>query len=191
MGCHEEGERRNLMAMLFQKKTLLSRNGSFTSNLVFQESIKFVLKITKIVRKRLLFYFLVFQLVDLPVQTVQAREQAFEIDYTEIEAVLEGIGANEFGSFEELVLRLLRGDYSMAELKEYLFDKGMRFWKEERTQLIRLFTIAIAAAVFTNFTKSLKQGQAAETGFFISYMLIAIGMLSIFTASKTVSIPCL
>ena len=175
------------MSILFQKKTLRSRNVSFTSNLVFRESIKFVLKIMKIVRKRLLFCFLVFQLVDLPVQTVQAQEQAFEIDYTEIEAILEEIGVNEFSSFEELILRLLRGEYSMVELKEYLFDKGMGFWKEERTQLLRLFTIAIAAAVFTNFTKSLKQGQAAEIGFFISYMLIAIGMLSIFTASKTVA----
>ena len=124
--------------------------------------------------KRLLFWFLIFQLAGFPVQTVQAREQAFEIDYTEIEAVLEEIGMNESGSFEELVLRLLHGDYSMTELKERLVDKGMGFWKEERTQLIRLFTIAIAAAVFTNFTKSLKQGQAAETGFFISYMLIAM-----------------
>ena len=175
------------MSMLFQKKTSRSRNVSFISDLVFRESIKFVLKITKIVRKRVLFCFLVFPFVGLPVQTVQAREQAFEIDYTEIEAVLEEIGIEESGSFEELVLRLLHGDYSMTELKERLFGEGMGFWKEERTQLLRLFTIAIAAAVFTNFTKSLKQGQAAETGFFISYMLIAIGMLSIFTASKTVA----
>lgn len=120
-------------------------------------------------------------------QTVQAKEQAFDIDYTEIEAVLEEMGVNEFSSFEELVLRLLRGDYSIVEFKESLLSEGMGCLKEEKTQLIRLFTIAIAAAVFTNFTKSLKQGQAAETGFFISYMLIAIGMLSVFTASKVVA----
>lgn len=152
-----------------------------------RNTVPFVSQRLTLLRKRRLFLILFFIWMSLPVQIAQAKEQAFDIDYTEIEAVLEEIGVNESGSFEEVVLRLLRGDYSMTEFKENLFAEGMGQWKEEKTQLIRLFTIAIAAAVFTNFTKSLKQGQAAETGFFISYMLIAIGMLSVFTASKTVA----
>ena len=152
-----------------------------------RNTVPFVSQRLTLLRKRRLFLILFFIWMSLPVQIAQAKEQAFDIDYTEIEAVLEEIGVNESGSFEEVVLRLLRGDYSMTEFKENLFAEGMGQWKEEKTQLIRLFTIAIAATVFTNFTKSLKQGQAAETGFFISYMLIAIGMISVFTASKTVA----
>ena len=157
---------------------------------LFQEkrsTIFFVSQRMKLLQKRMRFWIVCLIWMSLPTQTVQAKEQAFEIDYTEIEAVLEEIGLNESGSFEELVLRLLRGDYSMMEFKEKLVTEGLGRLKEEKTQLIRLFTIAIAAAVFTNFTKSLKQGQAAETGFFISYMLIAIGMFSGFTASKAVA----
>ena len=45
-------------------------------------------------------------------------------------SVLEEIGMNESGSFEELVLRLLHGDYSMTELKERLIvgNGGLTFF---------------------------------------------------------------
>ena len=132
-------------------------------------------------RKKRVLYSIFFLLISaLPVQRVQAKEQTFEIDYAEIEAVLDEIGINEGSSFEELVFCLLRGDYSITEFKEQLFAEGIVLWRKEKTQLLRLFTIAIAAAIFTNFTKSLKQGQAAEIGFLVSYMLIAVGMLSVF-----------
>lgn len=137
-------------------------------------------------RKPWLLYSLVFLLLHcLPVQTVQA--QSFEIDYTEIEAVLEDIGMQKLYSFEELVLRLLNGEYHIMDLKDQLLEEGVQQWKKEGVQFSRMFAIAVMAAVFTNFTKSLKQGQAAEIGFLVSYMLIAVGMLSVFAASKTIA----
>ena len=120
-------------------------------------------------------------------QMVQAEETVFEIDYTEMERVLEDIGVPIECSFEELVLRLLDGDFSLTEFKEQLVTNSAVQWKDEVARFLQMFAIAVFAAIFTNFTKSLKQGQAAETGFYISYMILAAGMLSVFATSKTIA----
>ena len=133
-----------------------------------------------------IFFFFVFGL--LSKQEIYAQEYPFSIPYKEIEEVLEEIGVQEkIGGFEEVVKKLLQGEYSLKNIWTAFKQMGWSTWKEDTKHIVRIFAIAVVAAIFTNFTQSLKQGQAAETGFFISYMLITSALLSVFGASKTIA----
>lgn len=100
------------------------------------------------------------------------------LDYSEIQNAIDDIQVDmPDGSgfqFKEYVEGFLTGEKSFS-MKTILSDLGNAFLgqlNKERSSIVQLIAIAIVASVFTSFTNVFKSSQIAETGFYVTYLLL-------------------
>lgn len=114
-------------------------------------------------------------------------------DFREIDAVVSDImpeGKMEFG---ETVMKIMNGEleFSADLLVRLLEDQFFYEFRTGKEGLIRILLIAILAAVFTNFSEVLKNGQIGGIGFYVFYMLlitVALNSFQLVLNSATVGI---
>lgn len=119
--------------------------------------------------------------------TVLAAEDD-TLDYGQIqEAMDEMLPESVDISFSELVGRLVGGDVQgVAEnLKDYLLDQLFYEIKSNKAMLVQMLGIVFISAVFTNFSMAFSKTFVAETGFYLTYMvLFSLLLTSFMTAGQ-------
>lgn len=141
----------------------------------------------------IVFAFAVY--VDKP-ESVQADSNSNEdtsgmkIDYRDIQnAIDHALSEKVEFNFEEYTNRLVRGEESLTF--GGVIKKAFRiFWDELKANmgsLVKLLTIAVIAAVFTNFSHTFQNSQVAETGFYVTYLLMFVILASSFMNATSIA----
>ena len=119
--------------------------------------------------------------------TVLAAEDD-TLDYRQIqEAMDEMLPESVDISFSELVGRLVSGDVQgvVENLKDYLLDQLFYEIKSNKAMLVQMLGIVFISAVFTNFSMAFSKTFVAETGFYLTYMvLFSLLLTSFMTAGQ-------
>lgn len=113
------------------------------------------------------------------------------LDYGQIqEAMDEMLPETVQLSFSELVGRLTSGDIQgvLESLKEYLLNQIFYELRGNRSLLVQMVGIVFISAVFTNFSMAFSKTFVAETGFYLTYMvLFSLLLTSFMTAARMAS----
>ena len=111
-----------------------------------------------------------------------AREWIDEMDFRDVDKMMDEIFQKEQIEFTELVETLLSGDVTGALAMAGRGIGGTVFsvLSENKTAMLHILVIALIAAVFANFSQVFAAGQAADTGFFILYLLLITLLLQTF-----------
>lgn len=113
------------------------------------------------------------------------------LDYRQIqEAMDEMLPESVQLSFSEFVGRLVDGDIQgvFDSLKDYLLDQIFYEVRGNRAILVQMVGIVFISAVFTNFSMAFSKTFAAETGFYLTYMvLFSLLLTSFMTAARMAS----
>ncbi|MFU0828856.1 MAG: Stage III sporulation protein AE [Lachnoclostridium sp.] len=113
---------------------------------------------------------------------IQGKNPVSDFDYNEIQQVIDDVlSSDNHINFEEYVTSLVTGErkFSIKQIGQDLIDAIKKELKSNRDILTSLISIAVIAAVFTNFSYAFQNTQVAETGFYVAYLLL----FSILTAS--------
>ena len=105
-----------------------------------------------------------------------------DINYQEVQQVIDEIlSGNEKINFEEYVSNLVSGKtkFSLNQISVDIKNGIVNELKGNIGTLTSLLSVAIIAAVFTNFSHAFQNSQVAETGFYVAYLLL----FSVLTAS--------
>lgn len=114
-------------------------------------------------------------------------KQMDALNISEIEKILEEtINENEFLpklNTKDFLLRLIKGEVSLS-FKEIAQSIGIFFFEELRTSLkllAKILVITLISSILTNLQSTFDNGSVAELANYISYVLIAILVISSFT----------
>jgi stage III sporulation protein AE len=105
-----------------------------------------------------------------------------DINYQEVQQVIDEIlSGNEKINFEGYVSNLVSGktEFSLKQISIDIKNGILNELKGNIGTLTSLLSVAIIAAVFTNFSHAFQNSQVAETGFYVAYLLL----FSVLTAS--------
>lgn len=112
-----------------------------------------------------------------------------ELDYDSIQDVVNSVMGEEQLSFTDLVGKLFQGDQEqsteviLSQLKGSL-TVGLQ---NQIGTFSKLVSLALIAAVFTNLALAFRYNQVAETGFFVSYLLIVVMITTSFVTASTIA----
>lgn len=125
------------------------------------------------------------EVTDNPSQGFQS-----DINYDEIQEVLDDIlEDNESFDFGTYVKNMISGEveFSFESVKNQVGQVIKNEIDANKSIVIRLISIAIIAAVFTNFTTIFQNNQVAETGFYVTYLLLFSILTSSFFVVSTLA----
>lgn len=116
----------------------------------------------------------------------------FSLDYTELNKTVEGLfPKGEVPGFSDIVCGLMDGEVPIRDLFSLIKESGYHGLFYGIVGVKELIIIAIVAAVFYILSKTGKLGQAAQTGFFVAYLLIVAGAFRIFDTSRGIVVDAL
>lgn len=131
---------------------------------------------------RLIFICILLVLIG-KANVVYAMSTEEEYDYTQIQKSLNNaLGKEENMNFGEYVKNLFNGTEKFSfkgVFQKILQAIGLEF-KSNLSSLMKLLTIAVISAVFTNFSHTFQNSQIAETGFYVTYLLMFVILASTF-----------
>jgi len=113
-----------------------------------------------------------------------------DIDYEAIQRALdEATKGEETLDFGGYVKKLISGEesFSLSSIGKILKGALARELKGNLNSLVKLLTIAVLAAVFTNFSHTFQNSQVAETGFYITYLLMFTILAASFMAAMSMA----
>ena len=119
----------------------------------------------------------------IPAANAAATEGDDMIDYGQIqEAMDEMLPESVQISFSDLVGQLVDGEIQgvFAHLKDYLLDQLFYEIRSNRIVLVQMAGIVFISAVFTNFSMAFSKTFVAETGFYLTYMVLFSLLLTSF-----------
>lgn len=111
---------------------------------------------------------------DDEMQTAAKDALLEEFDFEEINQVMQEMLPEKKLDFGEVVMELLNGETKLSAnlLIRLLEDSFFYEIRNGKEGLIHILLIALIAAVFTNFSGVLKNGQICSVGFYVLYMLL-------------------
>ena len=108
------------------------------------------------------------------------EEGLFDMDFGSLDEILGKATGDSFLSMEELISLLLQGKWKEAfgglfdSLKEVLFSE----LSQGKNSVAKILLLSAVSAFFVNITASFQTHQVSETGFYVSYMLMAVFLFS-------------
>lgn len=100
------------------------------------------------------------------------------LDYSEIQNAIDDIQVNSINGerfqFKDYVEGFITGerDFSLKTVMQDIVDSFLGQLNKERATIVQLIGIAVIAAIFTSFTNVFKSSHIAETGFYVTYLLL-------------------
>lgn len=100
------------------------------------------------------------------------------LDFSEIQDAIDDIKIDNLDGgkfqFKDYVEGFVSGSrtFSFKAVLQDVADTFLGQLKKERLAIVQLIGIAIIAAIFTSFTNVFKSSQIAETGFYVTYLLL-------------------
>lgn len=111
----------------------------------------------------------------------------FSLDYSELDTAVERLlPQKDIPGFSDIISDFLSGEIPFGELFSSLASSGYKGLLYGFFGVKELIFIAVVAAVFYILSKTGKQGQAAQTGFFVAYLLIIAGTFRIYEISREI-----
>jgi len=127
-----------------------------------------------------------FFLAMLGATEVQASDfsMAEELDFSEIQDAVDEILGGEF-RFKDTVMELIQGGepFTLEGFLTAVLHQAGGNWKTEKNILLSILVLGIAAALLTNFSNIFQNQQIAEVSFEITYMLLFLILLQIFSGA--------
>ena len=111
-----------------------------------------------------------------------------ELDYEEIQNALEGILKESSFDFKEAVKSVMEGEnvLSPERILNVAFEVMKQAVLQEKEVIARVLVIAVAGAVFVNFSNVFKSSAVADVSFFVTYLLLFSAMTtSFYSISQT------
>lgn len=143
-------------------------------------------------KRRIILFFFVLMLIGIPVYAKEPEKSEVqkkaedtlleEFDFSGVNKALQDIMPEKKVDFGTTVMKILNGEEELSVdlLVKLLEDSFFYEFRNGREGLIHILLIAIIAAVFTNFSGVLKNGQIGAMGFYVLYMLLIAIALSSF-----------
>jgi stage III sporulation protein AE len=113
-----------------------------------------------------------------------------DVNYTDIQNALNhALTTDQEFNFGNYVADLTTGEEDLSF--QGIFHKIFSLFTDELTSnmqsLLRLLTIAVIAAVFTNFSHTFQNSQVAETGFYVTYLLMFVILATTFISATSIA----
>lgn len=128
-------------------------------------------------------------LQDRSVYASSAEVQNLEKEYDEIQDTIDGELSNNEFNFKEFVNDLVTGKekFSFTDIIIKIKDGFVAEMKNNTSNLRAVIAIAIIAAIFTNLSHAFKNNQVADTGFYITYLLLFTILATSFVTASTIA----
>lgn len=113
-----------------------------------------------------------------------------DIDYTQIQSVIDqALSEDNNFDFMEYVTDLISGKrtFSITGILDDLKEVVSGEVKSNLSTFTGLISIAVIAAVFTNFSYAFQNMQVAETGFYVAYLLLFSVLTGSFITASTMA----
>ena len=113
-----------------------------------------------------------------------------DFDYNDIQRVIDEVLASDNNmDFEQYVTDLMTGNkkFSLQQIGNDIKDAVMNEIRDNIGTLTSLISIAVIAAVFTNFSYAFQNTQVAETGFYVAYLLLFSVLTASFISAATLA----
>lgn len=107
-----------------------------------------------------------------------------ELDFSEVQQTVDEILGGDF-QFENTVLDLITGKqaFTLESFLEALIAQAGNNWETEKQILFSILILGIAASLFSSFATVFQNQQIAEVSFEITYMLLFLILLQVFTGA--------
>lgn len=100
--------------------------------------------------------------------------ELLSIDYGEVDdTVSRLLWGNDMPGFSEMISGFMAGEYSVDHIGEILLETGKQYFFSSVGGMRHIFLLSLVMAFFFLFSKTEKSGAAAETGFFVIFLLTA------------------
>lgn len=145
-------------------------------------------------KKIIMGIFCLFFFLFLTPNEVKAAQVGTDFEYEEIQDVINDVfKAKETINFEEYVMSFVQGkeQFSINKIIKDIKDGITREVKANIGILSSLVSIAIIAAIFTNFSFAFSNNQVAETAFYIAYLLMFSILTTSFIAASGIAVNVL
>lgn len=111
-----------------------------------------------------------------------------ELDFDEIEESVDEVLGGEF-QFEDTVLELLQGGQplTLERFVTAVVEQIGSNWRTEKHLLLSILLLGIAAALMSNFSSIFQNQQIAEVSFEITYLLLFLILLQIFSGAMEIA----
>ena len=123
----------------------------------------------------------------MPVSAVEPEES---LDYSEVQEAIDDMlpKAVEI-SFKDLVQQMVLGDFKglLENVLTYLKEQIFYELRSSKDILVQMIGIVVISAVFTNFSMAFSKTHIAETGFYLTYMLLFTLLLTSFITAVEVA----
>ena len=107
----------------------------------------------------------------LPISAGAQESIEKQLDYGEVNEILEEIFPEEKLQFSDLVSKLTQGEQVGKLLWEYLRGTFSYEFAHAKKTMIQILLIVLVAAVFHNFAGVFQNQQSSELGFYVLYIL--------------------
>jgi stage III sporulation protein AE len=138
----------------------------------------------------IIFFFLDQTRVSAQSDVKDSTGSLTEINYTEIQTVINDVLQSENRiSFQDYVMSLVTGErkFSIEQIGKDIKDTVYNEIHDNISTFTGLISIAVIAAVFTNFSYAFQSTQIAETGFYVAYLLLFSVLTASFIAAATLA----
>ena len=107
-----------------------------------------------------------------------------DLDFSEVQQTVDEILEGDF-QFKSTVLDLITGKqpFTLESFLETLIHQAGNNWETEKRILLSILVLGIAASLFSNFTMIFQSQQIAEVSFEITYMLLFLILLQVFSGA--------
>lgn len=114
------------------------------------------------------------------------------LEFSEIQDSVDEILGDDF-KFRDTVSELIRGGqpFTPESFLESLLEQFRENWRVEKKLFFSILVLGIAAALLGNFSNIFRSQQIAEVSFEVTYMLLFLVLLQIFTGAMEITVRVL
>lgn len=126
---------------------------------------------------------------DLKVNDRQDMNQDYVMDYSDIDEMISEMGGENI-SFSQLVREMMSGqlDFSLKTILSWILDKVFEEVAANKGLMMQMIAVAVIGAVFANFSAAFSKKYVAETGFYLTYMIMFLMIAASFAVSANIAV---
>lgn len=110
-----------------------------------------------------------------------------EMDFTEVQKMIDEMLGKESFSFLEAVKKLMKGEEVLSKEAVQELLRGLFFsrFEKEKEIFMRILLLVLIAAIFANFAEVFGNGQIGEVSFYVVYLLLFMLLMESFSELST------